>query len=115
MTPPIDMSRVELIAETFEEQAEILQLFFRLSNELTQSMTYARRDEEFLQWKNAAHSLKGSAANLGMANLEGACLQAEQANDWTYNQRSELLSHIRAELQRIQTYIRSINPHFTTF
>lgn len=107
---PMDFKRLHLVAETEAEKARLLALFFRLTMELIGSMEHARRDEAFTQWKNAAHSLKGSAANFGMKNLEQLCLKAEKAASFTYDQRSELVLHIKGEVEHIKDYLKQTHP-----
>lgn len=103
-TPPLEMERLRMVAETSEEQAAVLTLFFQLANQFTETMTNARRAEEFAAWKGAAHSLKGSAGNLGMKALEERCRQAEKAAEASYEQRTTLLELLREELARVRAY-----------
>src|SRR5689334_11970475 len=99
--PLLDFHRLQLVADTEQVQAALIALFFRLAGELTSAMENAAGGEE---WRNAAHSLKGSAANLGMAGLETLCRQAEKTIDRT------LLARIREELECIRNYIAAQNP-----
>jgi HPt (histidine-containing phosphotransfer) domain-containing protein len=112
-SPPLDFSRLHMVAETAAEQADILNLFFRLARDIVQQMTYARRNEECTPWQCAAHSLKGSAANLGMARLERACFEAEHAIPpvYVYNDRTELLNKVKAELLHLHQFLRHQHTH----
>src|SRR5690349_14538941 len=78
---PLDIARLQLVAQTPEDKAVILELFFRMAEEFLATMRQAQRNNAFKPWKDAAHSLKGSAANLGMAALEEWCRKAEKAAD----------------------------------
>jgi HPt (histidine-containing phosphotransfer) domain-containing protein len=111
-SPPLNHARLVMIAETPVEQAEILNLFFRLAGECVQQMMYARRNEETAKWQGAAHSLKGSAANLGMVRLEKACFAAEHGIPpvYVYNDRTELLEKVKEELLHLHRHLRE---HYT--
>jgi len=108
--PSMDFERLKLVAETDADKASVLAIFFRAAKELVATMQNARRGEEFPQWKNAAHSLKGSAANLGMTALENVCRQAEKAADISYDRRTILLTQIKDEIERIKAYVIRQNP-----
>ena len=103
--PPINLARLDMVADTEQEKATILSIFFTLAGGIISAMEEAKRSEDFLRWKDAAHSLKGSAANLGMGDLEKLCGLSEQASYLTCDQRSVLLRRIENEIGRVKTYI----------
>jgi two-component system, sensor histidine kinase len=109
--PPIEFSRLALIAETEVEKADLLALFFRISDESILVLEKSKRNEEFTQWKTAAHSIKGSAGNIGMQQLAELCLRAEHCEKENYDYRSTLLIEIKAEIIRIKAYIHSQHPN----
>lgn len=109
-TPPIDYARMELIYQTVPEQRELLALFFRLSEQHIAEMQSSRRNEEFKSWREAAHSLKGASANLGMNRLEDICRQAEQGKNLSYNERTALIALAAAEMGRLRQYVRDTRP-----
>lgn len=111
--PPLDWQRVSMIANTHDEKVEIMNLFFDMAQDFIAVMETSKRHDEFIHWRNAAHSLKGSAGNMGMTTLEKLCDQAEKAASLTYSQRTTLLQHISDELKRITIHTRhhlSQNP-----
>ena len=103
--PPIDFTRLDLVTETPAEKLSLLALFFSMAGKFVATMDGNRRIEDFPRWKDAAHSLKGSAANLGMAVLEDLCRGAEKAASLTEEERTALLQRIRDELARIEAYL----------
>ena len=103
--PPLDRARLQLVAETTQDEAAILTLFFRSAHQIIDTMENARRDDEFPRWKEAVHGLKGAASNLGMRDMETLCGQAEKAIDLSYPQRSALLQRVKDELERIKNYV----------
>ncbi len=98
------MERFRLTAETHEEEKAVLAIFFRQAYEKTTEMASARRNNEQPQWKNAAHYLKGSAANLGMEALAEQCRVAEQSPRVSYAEASAMLEAIRQELNRVREF-----------
>ena len=50
-------------------------------------------------WRDAAHSLKGSALGVGAFALADECLAAEQAGNADLGQRTVLLGHVRDALE----------------
>lgn len=110
MPIPLDMHRLSMVAESNEERTMIIGVFFRIADELIQTMDNAMRGDAYKQWKNAAHSLKGAAANLGMNPLVDKCLAAERCDESGVAKRRFLLEAIRREVQRIRDYIMSNYP-----
>ena len=108
--PPMNVNRLNMVAATDTEKTALMSLFFRLADEAVATMENSRRGDEFLQWKQAAHSLKGSAANLGMAALSELCQQSENASSLTYEQRSHLLQGIKDELRYVESFATHQNP-----
>ncbi len=107
---PIDFRRLEMVTETATEKTMLLELFFSLANDTVANMQNSRRNTEFTYWQNAAHSLKGSAANLGMNTLSELCQMAEDSADMNYDKRTELLQQIREEIDHIKAYIAGSFP-----
>jgi HPt (histidine-containing phosphotransfer) domain-containing protein len=106
---PLDWSRVEMVAESVEEKRALLELFFRMANSFADAMGSALDNSDLAGWRQTAHSLKGSAANLGMACLEELCRQAEDNPIVTCAQQADLLERIRTELMRARNHILSQN------
>ncbi len=102
---PLSMERLDLVADSPQSKAMLINLFFRTSDSLVSTLEKSRRSSEAVHWKEAAHSLKGSAANLGMHNLEDLCRQAEHAMNADYNMLTSLLEQIKHELERIKAFI----------
>ncbi|MDR3449178.1 MAG: ATP-binding protein [Alphaproteobacteria bacterium] len=113
-TPPLTFDRLEMVADSDAEKTRMLALFFRMADEAAEILEKTRRGEEFAQWKNAAHGLKGAAANLGMGELEKLCRRCEEAGSSTYDQRGELTRAIRDEVARIGNYIADHKPSWVT-
>ena len=80
-----DAALVEEVLGIFREQAEI---WIRL-------LDPAAEDEA---WRDAAHSLKGSALGIGAFVLAAQCETAEKSKDADLGQRTVLLEHVRTAL-----------------
>ena len=103
--PPLDTDRLAMVAENEEEKAMIMGLFFRIQKDAMNIMQESRRNAEINHWKNAAHRLKGSAANLGMRKLSYLLEKAETGMADSYDARTELLREIEHEVQRIKGFM----------
>ena len=104
-SPPIDLRRLEMIAETEEEKIVFMECFFKTSEEIAAEMKKASESDDPLLWKNAAHKLRGAAANIGSVSIECLCLESERIA-WTgIKFRGVLLQKIDDELSRLKSYI----------
>ena len=76
---PVDLNHLNMFTEgDKKEERELTSLFFEQARyslqSLNDSMSYGENDN----WKNAAHKLKGAAANFGATKLSNICFDAEQ-------------------------------------
>ncbi len=107
---PVDMERIAMVAETDDAKSRIFSVFFDVAEELIFSMENAMRSDAYKQWKDAAHSLKGAAANLGMDVLMERCRLAEKSDGSGLAKRRWLLENIREEVRHIKQYITVHHP-----
>lgn len=89
-----------MINFTPEEKSSLLDLFFQVAEEQTAIMARAGCGRE---WKDAAHALKGAAANLGLTSFAQKCAQAENGDE-----TPALLEGIRAELHYMREHRNKI-------
>lgn len=101
-TTPVDRAHFNLLAENDAEAQEVLDVFFRITEEKLLLMNKAGEQNE---WSRGAHYLKGSAANLGMHDLAAVCAQAEYVPADDEAKKTRMLAAIRHELQRIVEYM----------
>lgn len=104
------MTRLQLVAETEAEMAALLALFFKLAKKLVATMENSLDTSNFTQWREAAHSLKGSSANLGMSALEEICRESEKCASFSREDRTALLMQVKDEIRNIHSYITRENP-----
>ncbi|HEU5047303.1 MAG TPA: response regulator [Rickettsiales bacterium] len=105
----LDLQRLRMVADTPDEERQVMSLFFSLAEEKLAIMEKSRRDTDRQAWKEAAHYLKGSANNLGMQMLAEQCRLAE-IHPQSGSTISQLLTNIRSELVRARAYFESL-PH----
>lgn len=103
--PPLDPDRIAMVAETDEELAALMALFFRIANDCVAALEAGGPESA-----KAAHNLKGSAANLGMLSLATICQQFEKISDKSPSERTELLTRIKDELNHIRHYVQGTYP-----
>jgi HPt (histidine-containing phosphotransfer) domain-containing protein len=108
--PPIDFRRLKMITDTETEIASILEIFFKTTEEIVADMKDASLSGAFTQWKDAAHKLRGAAANIGMAPLEKLCLESEKIGWLDESDRTSMMQQIATEIAHIQAYIARKNP-----
>jgi HPt (histidine-containing phosphotransfer) domain-containing protein len=76
----LDRERLSLFTDGDPAEEKFLAGLFKAQAELSIEMMCRNCSSgEKTGWKEAAHKLKGSAANLGAAQLAGICAAAEQA------------------------------------
>ena len=105
---PVNLTRFHLTAATPEETTSVLALFFELVEEKLALMENLRRSTEQPQWRQAAHYIKGSAANLGMEGLATLCKNAELRSPLSYKEATLLLRAMRNELDRIRSFFTDL-------
>jgi HPt (histidine-containing phosphotransfer) domain-containing protein len=108
-TPSRPVDLVHLSRYTLGERAlerEVLELFCTQSVVYLERLRTARTDKE---WREAAHSLKGSAQAIGAWGAAAAAEQAEQASGEVLaaGRPAQLLA-LDASVDEARTYIRSL-------
>jgi HPt (histidine-containing phosphotransfer) domain-containing protein len=104
---PVDL--VHLSRYTLGERAlerEVLELFCSQSSIYLQRLQAARSDKD---WKDAAHSLKGSATAIGAWRAAAAAASAEALSGEALSQARALrLREIESSLQEAESYIGAL-------
>ncbi len=107
---PVDMQRIAMVADNDHDKIKVFSIFFHVADELLVSMENAMRADAYRQWKDAAHSLKGAAANLGMERLVQKCQRAGQSDRSGLAKRRWMLEDIRQEVQLVRHYVLLLYP-----
>ncbi len=107
-TSLVDLSRIKVAADSHEEEEELLKLFFDGAVAKITAMKKAVKENNLKSWKEAAHYLKGSAANLGMKAVSDACRTAELAEPET-----KLINKINTYLKSARSFLMSEGYKFS--
>ncbi|PCJ96613.1 MAG: hypothetical protein COA45_10910 [Zetaproteobacteria bacterium] len=101
----IDISHFEMFTDGDPAlEKELLDLFFSQAelglSELQESLDENNND----RWEQAAHRLKGAAANLGAALLASACEKAEDGHKKDNTDKEEMLTNIQTQTKALQNF-----------
>lgn len=105
--PPVffDSERLSLVADNDQERAAILKLFFQEAHWYSGQMRYALQHPDAVLFKEAAHSLRGSASNMGMCNLADLCNKAIHNEDASMKAKKEAFAAISQEIQALKNHM----------
>jgi len=105
LPPAVDMQQIEAYAHGDRaSQLQIVQLFMEHAHEMLEQLQSYCIDGVSKPWYDAAHLMKGSAANIGALLLYDLCNEAQDCISEGAARRSILLQKIEAELQRIEEF-----------
>jgi hypothetical protein len=100
---PWDPKRLKIVASSLEEEQAVLAMLLRQGEQAIAIMEKSCGNEKVAQWRKAAHTLRGSASNLGMEKLAGYCREDEESTSF-YEARTLLMGNIKQELKRIKQH-----------
>jgi HPt (histidine-containing phosphotransfer) domain-containing protein len=103
---PFDRMRLRLVAETAEEERQLLELFLQTARDKLALMEQAIDNDDLGQWKTASHSMKGMAGNLGMGPIVALCTHASRFQEMN-SEGMLIYNGIQAELERVVCYLTS--------
>ncbi|PZP87059.1 MAG: hypothetical protein DI582_00920 [Azospirillum brasilense] len=104
---PIDMQLIDAYAQgNRDREVHIAQLFLEHANEVVGELRNCCVDGVSKPWYEAAHLLKGSAANIGAKQLYVLCGQGQAYVSESAQHRLELVDRIEAEIGRIHDFFR---------
>ena len=88
--------------------AELIELFFRDARPRLQKMEAALAAKDFSALAAAAHSLKGSASNLGARRLASLCASLEtEAKGQELSETANILLDVKSEFQQVEQTLRA--------
>lgn len=109
--PPVDMEHLSMFfGDDPEEQAEIIELFREQSELSLEQLAQSLAANDTDMWKNAAHKLKGSAANFGANAFSIICNDAEHGYQRTGEEKSVLLTAMHTHYQHVMEYLNTLSP-----
>ncbi len=108
--PILDIRRLHMIAESEVEKSSYLEIFFAGAESVLDDAEKAANLGSLQQWKEVFHTLRGAAANIGMATLEKICLEAERIGDSSPATLQAFLQKAKEELAYVRRHIVSTYP-----
>lgn len=105
--PPVDLGMLELFTEGDQEQEIILaDAYLSAGSQTLESLKQhvSGHDASDQEWKQAAHKLKGSSAQIGASRMSNLCLLAEKGFQGPVADKSAMLSQIESEFYKIDAF-----------
>lgn len=107
-TPPIDLDHFHLFTDGDpEEERAMIELFFEQADIGVHSLQCSIDTNDSEAWKQAAHRLKGAAANFGAAPLASQCKIAEDNADSDAVSKRKILESIITNNKRLHEFLHS--------
>jgi CheY-like chemotaxis protein len=104
---PIDMQLIDAYAQgNRDREVHIAQLFIEHANEVVTELRNCCVDGVSKPWYEAAHLLKGSAANIGAKQLHALCGRGQDYVSESAQRRLELVDEIETEISRIHAFFQ---------
>ena len=96
-----------------EEEQALIEMFITYAEESLEILRNCSdgADEE---WHNAAHKLKGSAANLGAQALSDICFEAEEGSDQNKETKEQILTDILTSYEQVCVLLKKDSPMLCT-
>ena len=104
-TPPVEMKYIHAYAlGDRERELHVTRLFIEHAWEILAELQGYCIEGVSKEWYDAAHMLKGSAANIGAKHLQELCTRAQDSISEGVQHRLFLVQQIEAELLRIRAF-----------
>jgi PAS domain S-box-containing protein len=103
--PPVDMAEVRLYSLGNRDKEKFLVgIFIEQAEQVVTALRKHAPEPNSKEWYEAAHLMKGTAGNLGAAQLHVLCSRAQRAATETASFRHDLLNEIEHEIGRINRF-----------
>ena len=104
---PVNLEHLRLFTDGDKEtEKELFEAFFAQSEESIKSLRLSHTNNDNENWRVAAHSFKGAAANLGAEKLSEYCRIAEDGFEIQATEKQIILSNIQDELYKVQNFLK---------
>lgn len=102
---PIDMEQLNMFTDGDQDvEKELLDLFFGQADLSVSDLESSLDQDDLEHWRQAAHKLKGSAANLGANPLYAVCANAEENYDIDLETRKSMFADINQKVSELKAY-----------
>ena len=103
---PVNLEHLKNFSgDNIEDMRALCVSFFTQASNLMAALENSSKENQQKAWRQAAHKLKGSSANLGAGALAKAADEAEQGFAGTETQKRKLASRIKKEMAKVRTYL----------
>lgn len=104
---PIDMDHLNEVTDNDKAfQQELFQLFSETAEKCIQALQTLASNDNTKEWRERAHELKGSSANMGANALAAICKQAMDAENATQEQKKAMFASILVEYASVKEFFR---------
>ena len=104
---PIDLSALHgIIGDDKSAERSLLELFLQDSEKSLELLSTQCVDEPSETWREAAHRMKGGAANVGAQGLRSLCEQAQHLEKATSKERQKLYKEIQTAFLDVKTHLQ---------
>lgn len=111
MTAPVDLTDLRSMIDGDPElELALFQEFYSSTEEHLALMARNCTGNESETWRATAHSVKGTAYNIGAQRLGNLCEQAQNHAAASDAEKQQLLGEIEAEYLRVKAFLQAI-PH----
>ncbi len=105
---PVDMDHLRMFTDgNKDEERELFALFFSQMDKGLDDLEASFIGQDSEAWRNVAHKLKGSAANLGANDLSSVCELAESQFECDDSLKEVMLSHIVSRADAVRVFLEA--------
>lgn len=106
MTEPVDLTNLrEMIGGDAEVEQELFAVFITSSDECLGILKANTGDDADNEWRTQSHAWKGMSLNLGATHLAELCARGQLHDNYTEEQKKELLAEMEAEYIKVKTFL----------
>lgn len=107
---PVNLIQLrELIDGDHNLEKRLVGLFIKSSEENLNYLELICNDDEDLEWRNNAHSLKGAACNIGADKLSDICAKAQERYNMSAKDKKIIASIVRKEYNIVKDFLLNSN------
>ena len=106
---PVDLSHLRSLFDNDPAtEQKLFNVFLRQASELLHMLEVSCGENQMNEWRQAAHKLKGSSANLGAHALSDLCNKAEHSYAAPKSEKQKSIDDIQKELASVKAFLSDI-------
>ena len=91
--------------ENKEEMRQLCSIFLDQAATLITTLAKSCKEDQYKQWRETAHKLKGSAANINALALSALAEEAERDDDAAEAEKARKISAMQKQLEVVRDYL----------